>query len=117
MKSKHSNARKCACLHGHTHDSRKEAARCNELHLLLRAGAIEALQNQPRYEFRIDGRPVMMENGQCARVTLDFAYIENGKRIAEDVKGRSKKADSRDWPLRKALFRAIYPHIELREVR
>jgi len=117
--SKHGNAKKTGCLHGHTHDSRREAKRCNDLHILQRAGAIIGLTNQPRYEFRIGGRPVRMGNGQCARVTLDFAYFEmpGEKAVAEDVKGRSREADSRDWPLRRALFQALYPDVELRVVR
>lgn len=118
-RSKHSNAKKTACMNGHIHDSRKEARRCNDLHILQSAGAIIGLRNQPRYDFHIAGRPVRMGNGQCARVTLDFAYFEiPGERaVAEDVKGRSKLADSRDWPLRRAIFKALYPEIELREIR
>lgn len=39
-------AKKASCLYGHTHDSRKEARRCNELHLLQKAGAIKDLEAQ-----------------------------------------------------------------------
>jgi len=34
------HAKRTACAHGHTHASGREAKRCAELHLLLRAGHI-----------------------------------------------------------------------------
>lgn len=117
-KSKHVGVKtECEC--GVVHDSRKEARRCADLRLLQRSGAIVGLKSHPRYTFAIQGRPVMMENGQQARITLDFSYFEmpSEKAVAEDVKPVSKRADSRDYPLRKAVFKALYPQIELREVR
>lgn len=107
-------AKKTPCSHGHTHDSKREAKRCDDLHILERAGEIMHLQTQPRFEFVIAGKPLKMRNGHTARFTPDFAYVEvkSQKQIAEDSKGFVV----RDYPLRAALFRALFPMIELREV-
>lgn len=106
-------ARKTDCRNGHTHDSAREAKRCNELHLLQAGGEIMYLKTQPRFEFKIAGQPVKMKNGQTARFTPDFSYIDTRthKQIAEDSKGFIV----RDYPLRAALFRHLFPMIELRE--
>jgi hypothetical protein len=109
-------ARRTPCKHGHTHASAKEAKRCGELHLLFRAGKIDALVIEPTYELHHNGKALVMRNGQKARYRPDFTYLENGKVIAEDVKAKNGFVD-RDFPLRSALFRACYPEIELRVVR
>lgn len=108
------SARKTLCRAGHTHDSGKEARRCDELHLLLRAGEIEDLEQQPRFYFTIDGRQVKHDNGRRVGLTADFAFIDRqtGRKVVEDSKGMVV----RDWPIRKAIFRALYPDIILREV-
>ena len=107
-------AKKTPCNQGHTHDSKREAKRCDELHLLQRAHEIMSLQIQPRFEFVISGKPVMMKNHQAARFTGDFAYVEvkSQKQVVEDSKGFVV----RDYPLRAAIFRHLFPQIELREV-
>lgn len=107
-------ARKAACRHGHTHDSGREAKRCDELHLLLRAGEIERLEQQPRFFFEVDGRPVKHGNGRRACFTPDFSYWDrhSGSRIVEDAKGMRTP----DYVLRAAFFRALFPDITLREV-
>lgn len=102
------------CQQGHNHPSRREAKRCNELHLLQRAGKISHLTTQPVFRFSVNGVPLMMRNGQQAKFTPDFQYfdLERGKAIVEDSKGMVV----RDYPLRAALFRALNPGIELIEV-
>jgi hypothetical protein len=106
-------AKKTACQHGHMHDSKREAARCVELHLLLRAGEIEALAYGRTFPLALNGDPIKMRNGHTAKYTPDFVYAERGKVIAEDVKGFIV----RDFPLRAAVFRHCYPGIELRIVK
>ncbi len=114
MKAKFGN-RKTACNAGHNHASAKEARRCNDLHLLQRAGQIVGLKCEPRFYFHANGRDVKMRNGAVASYRPDFTYIENGKQIAEDVKG-GKATITEASALRMALFRACYPDIELRLV-
>ncbi|WP_313434339.1 DUF1064 domain-containing protein [Novosphingobium sp.] len=105
-------AKKCECRAGHVHDSKAEARRCNELQLMERAGAIIGLEQQPVFRFEVDGRPVMLDNGQQARLKADFSYIENGRKVVEDRKG----VIVRDFPLRWALARTMWPDIEWRVV-
>lgn len=107
-------AKKAQCAHGHTHDSQREARRCDELHLLERAGEIEGLEREPKFYFSIEGRQVKHSNGRRAVFTPDFAYWDrqSGQRIVEDSKGFRTK----DYVLRAAFFRAFYPDLVLREV-
>lgn len=105
-------AKKTPCAHGHTHSSAKEARRCNDLNLLERAGQIAGLQQQPVFRFTINGRPIKMDNGHEAKLTADFSYVENGRKVCEDVKGFIV----RDFPLRWALAKAMWPEIDWRVV-
>ena len=72
---------------GITFDSVKEYRRWRELSLLERAGAIQNLQRQVKFELipsqRMGGKVV---ERPCAYVA-DFVYIENGKKVVEDTKG------------------------------
>ena len=108
-------ARRTACAQGHSHASKREAARCGELYLLLRSGQISALAIEPQYWFVIDGLIVKHTNGRRAGYKPDFGYIENGKPVVEDVK--SDATMTPDAVLRMAIFRHLHPNIELRVVR
>lgn len=107
-------ARKTPCHYGHTHDSAREAKRCDELHMLQKAGKIAALQVQHQLYFFVDGKQLKLKNGRRAGMKVDFMYCEfpDFKDVAEDSKGYTV----RDYPLRSALFRHCFPDIELREV-
>jgi hypothetical protein len=105
-------AKKAHCNLGHTHDSRKEARWCNDLHLLAKAGAISDLVTHPQFWFVIDGKQVKHRNGRRVGYQADFAFVENGRQVVVDAKGFSV----RDWPLRRAIFEALFPDHELREV-
>lgn len=109
-------ARKASCKNGHTHASITEAKRCDHLHEKQAAGEIISLRTEPRFTFVINDREVKMRNGQVARVTFDFTYIENGRQVVEEVKARNGWM-SRDVPLRIAIFKAIWPDIELRIIK
>ena len=102
------------CAKGHKHASKREAKRCNELHLLLRAGEIESLEQQPQYWFVINGQTLKHPNGSRVGYQPDFRYIDrlSGATIVEDSKG----VKVRDYPLRAAIFRALHPDLILREV-
>src|SRR5512146_2768851 len=64
--------------------SKREAARYSELKLLERAGQISALRLQPAFPLDVNGVPI-------TRYVADFSYVENGKRVVEDVKGYRTK--------------------------
>jgi len=104
---------KSQCRTGHTHDSKREAIRCNELHDLQAAGAISDLIIHPQYWFVINGRQLKHGNGRRVGYKSDFQYVENGINVTEDVKG----VVVRDWPLRRAIFIALFPGHQLRETK
>lgn len=83
---------------------------------MLAAGEIEDLLVFPQFWFVINGRQVKHDNGRRLGYKGDFQFTQNGREIVEDVKG-AKVTDSRDWPIRKALFKVLFPEIELREIR
>ena len=105
-------AKKTVCSHGHKHDSKREAGHCDRLHLRLYAGEITDLQQQPQFWFIIDGKQLKHRNGRRVGYQGDFSYVENGRKIVADTKGFTV----RDWPLRRALFDALFPEWELIEV-
>jgi hypothetical protein len=78
---------KAQCRAGHTHDSKREAIRCDELHILEAAGEISELIIGPQYWFVINGKQLKHANGRRVGYKSDFEYVENGVRITEDVKG------------------------------
>jgi hypothetical protein len=86
-KSKYGSSWK-KCNEEHNHQSKKEANRCNELHLLLKAGEIEKLKIQPKFELL----PSFEYNDKKYRgihYYADFSYFDKDKKIwvVEDVKG------------------------------
>jgi hypothetical protein len=111
------NAKKAYCAHCHKHDSKREAARCDELHVLWAAGVIGDLVIHPQFYFVINGNQVKHDNGRRVGVKLDFQYKTNdGKIVCEDVKPKSRLAVSRDWPLRKAVFKALFKEFDFYEI-
>lgn len=73
-------AKRTECAHHHIHDSKLEAARCDELHILQNSGNITRLEMQPEFRIQIDGKPICVYKA-------DFAYFSSTCRIVEDVKG------------------------------
>lgn len=72
---------------GEKFDSIKEYRRYKELQLLERAGEISNLRRQVPYLLI----PAQYDGGKCVErecnYIADFEYIENGKKVVEDVKG------------------------------
>ena len=87
-----------------TFDSLKEARRFNELVLLERAGLIQDLQTQVKFELipsqRIDGKVVEYACNYIA----DFVYSQDGKTVVEDTKGFKTK----DYIIKRKLM--LYIH-------
>lgn len=102
------HSRKCKCFQGHDHDSKKEARRCTELHLLQRAGEISELECQRKYvlipSIREDSgevykrgakkgqpKPGRVIEQECSYYA-DFDYMtKDGRHIVEDTKGMKTK--------------------------
>jgi len=102
---------------GHKQGSKVDAIRCDEFHGRQGDGVITNLTAHPVFYFQIDGRQLKHDNGRRVAYTADFQYFHGDKNIVEDGKPTSVLAMSRDWPLRKAVFKALYPYIELREIK
>lgn len=85
-KSKY-GAKKTYCSHKHLHDSKKEATRCDELHVLQVGGVISRLKQQPRFVLQ-KGFWFHHEKIRPICYFADFSYYENGVLVIEDVKGR-----------------------------
>lgn len=100
-RSKYGNV--ATVVDGERFASKREAKRHQELLLLQRAGAISLLKRQPRYPLVVNGDPVAVYVG-------DWSYLEGGDEVCEDAKGMQTPV----FKLKAKLFRALYPHIELR---
>ena len=101
------NARKTLCAFGHLHDSVKEAERCQELHLLLKAGKIKDLRLQVNYEILPAVKyPSVTKNEQAVVYKADFTYYdcELGKYVIEDCKGKKTK----DYIVKRKLIKNKY---------
>lgn len=84
-------------IDGVTFDSKKEAARYQDLKLLLKANQISELELQPKFRLEVNGVKI------CTYIA-DFRYKENGKLVTEDVKGVKTPA----YNLKKKLVKALY---------
>lgn len=85
-------------LDGVTFDSRKVAWRYAELCMLQKAGLIQDLQRQVRFE-------IVPKCGESrARYYIAyFTYIQDGRKVIEDVKNPATRAD-KVYSLKKALM-------------
>ena len=90
---------------GIKHDSIREANRWCELLLLQRAGMIQDLQRQVKFELI-----PKQEGERSVHYIADFVYTENGIRVVEDVKGMKTK----EYRLKKKMM--LYFHgIKIKE--
>ena len=105
MANKYGNI-KTVTSDGIKHDSIKEANRWCELNLLLRAGLIQDLQRQVRFELL-----PKQEGERAVYYIADFVYTENGIKVVEDVKGMKTK----EYRLKKKML--LYFHgIKIKEI-
>lgn len=86
-------------------DSKKEAARYQELSLLQQAGEIRGLILQPKFD-------ITVQHTKVCTYKADFEYVDNdGALVVEDAKGIKTPV----YRLKKKLMRAVYG-IEIKEV-
>lgn len=96
---------------GITFDSRREAARWQELKLLERAGRITELERQVSYTLIPPQRIGKRVAERAVSYIADFRYMENGETVVEDAKGMR----TRDYIIKRKLM--LYVHgIRIREV-
>ena len=96
------------CRAKHSHASKRESARCDELHLMVKGKQIRELiaDPQPRY-------PLVVNGVKVGTYVADFYYFDIRKKVAvvEDVKGMPTPV----YRLKKKLVKALYG-IEISEV-
>jgi hypothetical protein len=104
-RSKYGNIRS-RCAQGKAHASKLEARRCDELHLLQKAGEIYALMAHPQRSWRLTAN-----NVEVAKYVSDFDYMtSDGYSVVEDCKGVATPV----YRLKKKLMLALYG-IEVQE--
>lgn len=105
QKKKPKYGNKKTIVDGIEFDSKKEAARYGKLKLMVRAGKIRELRQQPSFTIRVEGVVICTYNG-------DFSYIDSkeNRLILEDVKGVKTQV----YRLKKKLLKAVY-NIEILE--
>jgi hypothetical protein len=83
---------------GITFDSKKEAQRYAELCMLEKAGLIQDLQRQVRFE-------IVPKCGasRARHYIADFTYQQEGRKVIEDVKSPATRAD-KVYSLKRALM-------------
>lgn len=108
-------------------DSKREAARYQELKLLERAGVISFLQRQTKFQLIPDQhapsnavytkgprkgqrKPGKLLEHECSYIA-DFCYIQNGETVVEDAKGYRTEV----YMIKKKLMLERYG-IQIREV-
>jgi len=95
-------AKKTVCQAGHLHDSKTEAAKCDDLCRQENEGQITHLTQQPEFRVVIDGRPV------CTyRADFSYRMSDSGLPIVLDVKGMTTPL----FNLKKKLVEATHPGI------
>ena len=93
-------------------DSIAESIRYKQLALMEHSGYISELKLQPKFLLQ-DG---FVKNGKRYRkieYIADFMYIENGKIVVEDVKGKETEV----FKLKHKLFEYKYPELELKIIK
>ena len=108
-KSKYGSVR-VRTVDGIEHDSKKEAARWQELNLMLRARLIEDLQRQVRFEL------IPKQDGERACTYIaDFVYIDRktGEKVVEDVKSPATRTEA--YRIKRKLMLLVHG-IRIREI-
>lgn len=90
-------------IDGERFDSKGEADRYCQLKLLERARVVQSVSRQPRFVLCVNG-------DEICELVGDYAYFENGRQVIEDFKGVMTPV----FRLKRKLFRALYPNLELR---
>ena len=93
-------------IDGHKFDSIAESRRYKELKLLEKAGKIKNLELQPKFllqdKFKKDGKTF-----RKIEYVADFGYIEQEKKVIEDVKGKETEV----FKIKRKMFEYRYPEL------
>ena len=94
-----------------TFDSKREYERWCELKLLQRAGKICDLRRQVKYHL-VPAQYNKVRNERPVDYIADFVYVENGRTVVEDVKGKRTP----EYIIKRKLMRYLRG-ITIREVK
>jgi hypothetical protein len=102
-KRKKYNSISCRCALGHIHDSRLEAAHCPTIHLMAKdkTKGIIKVERQVTFPLVVNGHKICDH-----RPDFLLTYKDGHQEIIE-----SKGFENPVWPIKKALFEALYPEI------
>jgi hypothetical protein len=81
-------------------DSKREAARHQDLLTLQRAGNIQQLERQVTF-------PLVVNGVKVGSIRPDWTYIEDGVVVADDCKGHQTDVHKLRWKLAKACYPQI----------
>lgn len=98
------HSKKAKCNQGHIHDSKKEAARCDELTMLEKSGEIKSLRQQVRFELIPPAKYTDMPNERACVYIADFAYLKDDIMFVEDTKGFKTP----EYIIKRKLFKQKY---------
>lgn len=93
-------------IDGYKFDSKAEGRRYKELKILEKTGIIKNLELQPRYLLQNSFKKGKKTHRKIEYVA-DFRYIEKGKIVVEDVKGKETDV----FKIKRKLFEYKYPDI------
>lgn len=99
-------AQRTVCSSAHSHPSKGEALRCDQLHFLQRQGVIRLLQREVPF-------PVLINGIKVFTYKADFVYFDDSGRTVEDFKGVLTPI----YRLKKKCVEAYHPGLKIVEVR
>lgn len=94
------------------YDSKKESMDARQLKLLEKAGKITNLCFQVPWILQPTFKDNQGKTERSIKLIVDFDYREDGKHIVADSKGFRTK----DYIIKRKLFKFKYPEIEFREI-
>ena len=101
---------------GYWFDSKAECRRYKELILIEKAGEIEKLVVHPRFMLQpAFFAPLQEKRIRAVACTWDFAYLEDGRQVVEDVKSEPTRKETA-YNIRKRLFIKMFPSILFKEI-
>lgn len=86
-------------------DSKKECERYKQLIMQQDGGLISDLKLQPKFEFKLNGHPIMYKSRRKLTYKADFQYHchKSGKTVVEDAKGFKTPEYKIKWALMKYI--------------
>ncbi len=96
---------------GITFDSKAEHRRYCELKLLLKAGEICSLKVHPRYRLEVGDNLIGVYEADFEYHELKAGKPQYRREVVEDVKG----VRTREYILKRNLFKALNPYTDFRE--